>query len=61
MGFASCLLRDQARDWWEKVTRVLGSAAVVAMSWEEFVTRFQEEFSPAIKVQQLVTEFQDLL
>ena len=60
MGFASCLLRDQTRDWWEEVGRALGSVVMVAMTWEEFVTRFQEEFAPAIEVQQLAKEFQDL-
>lgn len=30
------------------------------MSWEQFVLRFHKEFSPAIEVQQLVREFQDL-
>lgn len=31
-----------------------------AMYWEEFVTRFEEEFVPTIEVQQLVRGFQGL-
>ena len=31
-----------------------------AMSWEDFVMIFQEEFASAIRVQQLVREFQAL-
>lgn len=59
VGFSSCLLRDQAHDWWEEVGHALGFEAVVAMTWQVFVTRFNEEFAPTIKVQQLLREFQD--
>lgn len=51
MGFASYVLRDRACDWWEEVGRDLGSMIVVAMPWEEFVTRCHEEFAPKIEEQ----------
>lgn len=34
--------------------------AVVEMTWEDFVKRFQREFASAIEVQKLAREFQDL-
>ena len=60
VGFASCMLRDQALEWWEEVTHHVGSAGVVEMSWEEFVRRFDLDFAPSIKVQWLVREFHEL-
>lgn len=57
MGFASHLMKDRARGWWEEADHALGSVGVVAMSWEEFVMRFQEEFSLAIEVQPLARDF----
>ena len=59
VGFASCLLMDQALVWWEEVEGALGYVVVVAMTWEEFVMRFQDEFAPTIEVQLLEREFQD--
>ena len=50
MVFVSCLLRDRAQDWWEEVGRALATKEMVAISWKEFVMRFHEEFTPAIKV-----------
>ena len=60
VGFASCMLRDRARDWWVEVTIQVGSAEVAEMTWDEFVRRFDLEFSPPIEVQRLVREFHDL-
>ena len=60
VGFASCMLRDKARDWWGKVTSQVGAAGVAEMTWAEFVRRFDLEFAPPIKVQRLVREFDDL-
>ncbi|KAL7605587.1 hypothetical protein Lser_V15G15349 [Lactuca serriola] len=58
---ASCLLKGSARDWWEEVGRVIGDdAALDAMTWMDFTTRFRAEFAPIIEVQQLSREFQDL-
>lgn len=57
IGFSSCILTDRARNWWEEVGRALGSAVVVSKSWQEFVTRFQEEFALMIEVKQLESEF----
>ena len=37
VGFASCLMRDRARNWWDEVTRVVGSAIVAMMKLEYFV------------------------
>ena len=38
----------------------MGDAAVDLMTWDDFVTRFRAEFALEIKVQQLVSKFQDL-
>ena len=58
---ASCLLKDRARDWWEEVGHTIGDdAALDAMTWADFSTRFRAEFAPVIEVQQLAREFQDL-
>ena len=42
--FASCLLKDRARDWWEEVDLALGGEALEMMTWDEFVTRFRVGF-----------------
>ena len=52
--FASCLLKDRAQDLWQEIGNELGDDVVDDMSWDEFSTRFQAEFAPAIEVQQLV-------
>lgn len=51
MEFVSCLLSDRVRDWWEEVSHVVGFVFVVAITLEEFLMRFQEEFAPEIEVQ----------
>ena len=38
----------------------MGVARVAEMSWEEFVRRFEVEFSPSIEVQRILREFQEL-
>ena len=60
VGFASCMLRDRARDWWGKVTSQVGAAYVAEMSRSKFVQRFDAEFAPPIEVQRLVREFHGL-
>ena len=60
VGFASCMLRDRARDWWGEITSQVGAAGVADMSWAEFVRRFDQEFAPPIEVQRMVREFHDL-
>ena len=58
---ASYLLKDRARDWWEKIGHALGDdAALDAMTCSDFSARFRAEFAPVIEVQQLAREFQDL-
>ena len=42
------------------MTREVGSAGVAEISWEEFVSRFDQEFALPIEVQSLVREFWDL-
>ena len=59
--FASCLLKDKARYWWEEVDFTLGGEAIETMTWDEFVTWFRADFALAGEVQQLAREFQDLL
>ena len=39
--FASSLMKDRARDWWEEVGIALGGEALEMMTWDEFVTRFR--------------------
>lgn len=46
----ACLLRDQARDWWEKVIHALGVSVVGAMTRTDFMTRFRAKFAPAMEV-----------
>lgn len=53
VGFASCISRDKARDWWEEVTRAVGTKVVAVITREKFIQRFWREFSPAIEVQHL--------
>ena len=50
LWFASCMMRDRARDLWEEVTHEVGSTGVVEMTLEEFVRRFDREFAPPIEV-----------
>lgn len=38
--FVSYLLKDQVRDWWDKVGRAVGIVAVAIMTWVDFVLRF---------------------
>ena len=33
VGYASCMLRDRARDWWGEVTSQVGVAGVPEMTW----------------------------
>lgn len=40
VGVVSYLLKDRARDWLEEVGYTLGSATMVAMTWDDFVMRF---------------------
>ena len=40
VGFASCMLRDRARVWWDKVTRQVGEAGVAEMTRAEFFRCF---------------------
>ena len=54
-------MKDRAQDLWQEIGNELGDDVVDDMSWDEFSTRFQAEFAPAIEVQQLVREFLDLL
>nr|KAJ0216168.1 hypothetical protein LSAT_V11C300131450 [Lactuca sativa] len=58
--FAAACLRDRARDWWESVGDSLGASVVEAMTWSDFVTRFREDFAPAVELQQLAREFLDM-
>lgn len=58
--FATCLLRDGARDYWDEVGHALGVEAIEAMTWEKFFTIFREKLVPAIEVWHLAREFQDL-
>ncbi|KAL7587966.1 hypothetical protein Lser_V15G39918 [Lactuca serriola] len=51
VGFASCMLRDRARDWWGEVISQMGTVGVASMTWAEFVRRFDQEFAPPIEVQ----------
>lgn len=51
---ASCLLKD--RDWWEEVGHAVGDDVIDGMTWDDFSTKFQADFAPVIKVQQLVRE-----
>lgn len=60
MVFASYLLRDRARDWWEVVSRAVVSTTMVIMTWDDFVSRFQRDFALVIEVHQLVRELRDL-
>ena len=60
VGFAYCIGKVRARDWWEGVDFTLGSKANETMTWDEFFTWFRPEIPPTIEVQQLVREFQDL-
>lgn len=39
--FASCLLGDQSRNWWEEVGHALGAEVGEAMSLSDFVSRFR--------------------
>ena len=48
--YASCLLKDQARDWWEKIGSDLGDDVIDAMPWDDFLNRFRVEFAPTIEV-----------
>ena len=58
---ASCILNDKARNWWEEVGHAIrDDAALDAMTWSDFSASFRAEFAPAIEVQQLAREFQDL-
>ena len=58
--YASCLLKDQARDWWEKIGSDLGYDVVIVMSWDDFSTKFRAQLALVIEVQQLAREFLDL-
>ena len=49
---ASYLVKDRACDWWEEVGHILGDQVVDTMTWEDFVTRFRDDFAPVIKGQQ---------
>lgn len=60
VGFTSCLLRDEARDWWKEVCHSLGAEAMTDMSWTDFDSRFRMKFSPTIKAHQLMREVQVL-
>lgn len=55
--FASCFLKDGALNWWEEVDRALGGELVESISWDDIVTRFRDEFTYVIEVQQLAREF----
>ncbi|XP_052626854.1 uncharacterized protein LOC128133446 [Lactuca sativa] len=57
--FAGCL-RDRAKDWWESVGASLGAAAVEAMTWSDFVTKFRAEYAPKVELHQLAREFLDM-
>lgn len=35
--FVACLLRDEARDWWEEVGRALGVEVIEAMTWSDII------------------------
>lgn len=50
-------LRERARDWWEAVGDTLGAPSIEAITWSDFVSRFQAEFAPAVEVQQMTREF----
>ena len=60
VGFASCMLKDRARDWWGEVTSQVGADGLAEMTWTYFVRSFNLEFAPSIEVQCLVREFQEL-
>lgn len=55
--FATCIMRDRARDWWFEVVQNLQQGAIESMTWEYFVTIFKREFVLAIEVQQLAQEY----
>lgn len=58
--FHTCFMRDGARDWQEEVSHALGAMDLEAINWKNFVTRFKDDFVPAIEVLQLGREFQYL-
>lgn len=60
MGFVFCILRDRARDLWEEVGRALGDKVVMTMTWTDFLMRLGVDFAPAIEVQLLAREFQNM-
>ena len=51
VGFATCLLRDRARDGWEEVSQAVGSTTLEVMTLGDFVERFLRDFAPEIEVQ----------
>lgn len=59
--YTAGILRDRARDWWESVGDSLGTSAIEAMTWSDFMTRFRAEFAPTRELQQLAREFLDML
>nr|GEV92891.1 hypothetical protein [Tanacetum cinerariifolium] len=42
VGFASILLRDQARHWWDFIEETKGEEEIILMTWERF--KIAEEF-----------------
>ena len=55
--YALNLLRGPAKDWWGLHAASLTVAQVDALVWDEFVTRFRQQYVPRVEVERITREF----
>ena len=55
--FASFLLRDGGRDWWEIVKESLSEEERDAITWTEFVERYTADFEPRVEMERVGHEY----
>lgn len=53
-------LRKQAKDWWKTVTVLMTDDEVRAISWAQFVERFEAQYVPKVEQQRMLQEFMAL-
>ncbi|KAJ9564890.1 hypothetical protein OSB04_000856 [Centaurea solstitialis] len=58
--YAVNLLRNAGKDWWGLLLKSRTEEQIGAMTWEEFKTLLDEEFSPRVEKERITTEFLNL-
>ncbi|KAK9049844.1 hypothetical protein SSX86_031187 [Deinandra increscens subsp. villosa] len=57
VSYATGLLRDRAKDWWDAKAQEKGDVAINALTWPEFKEIFTEHHCPKAMVNKLKQEF----